>query len=149
MVFPSQSLFLTASLMKSNLHAFGLTAGPSTSSGQAAAGERARSSHNDAVNRRRFLQQSARAAPSLQSRSRASARAIGGDPAFIVGAGGHRDCAPPRLLRKAGLPVVVLEAQAGQAARVGHRLMKGSTPRRGAIQLPALIEPSARRATVG
>jgi len=75
------------------------------------------SSDNHAVNRRRFLQQSARAAPFAAIALRASARAIDDHPTVIVGAGlaGLRVA---DLLRKAGLPVVVLEAQGRAGGRV-------------------------------
>jgi len=73
--------------------------------------------NNDAVNRRRFLQQAARAAPFAAIGLRASVRASDGNPTVIVGAGlaGLRVA---DLLRKAGLPVVVLEAQGRAGGRV-------------------------------
>jgi monoamine oxidase len=69
------------------------------------------------VNRRRFLQQSARAAPFAAIALSASARTIDVNPTVIVGAGlaGLRAA---DLLRKAGLPVVVLEAQGRAGGRV-------------------------------
>jgi monoamine oxidase len=69
------------------------------------------------VNRRRFLQQSARAAPFAAVALRAGARTIEDNPTVIVGAGlaGLRTA---ELLRKAGLPVVVLEAQGRAGGRV-------------------------------
>jgi monoamine oxidase len=69
------------------------------------------------VNRRRFLQQSARAVPFAAIALSASARAIDGNPTIIVGAGlaGLRAA---DLLRKAGLPVMVLEAQDRAGGRV-------------------------------
>jgi len=75
------------------------------------------SNDNDAVNRRRFLQQSARAASFAALALRASARAIDDNPTVIVGAGlaGLRAA---DLLRKAGLPIVVLEAQGRPGGRV-------------------------------
>jgi monoamine oxidase len=75
------------------------------------------------VNRRRFLQQSARAAPFAAAALCASARAIEDSPTVIVGAGlaGLRAA---ELLRAAGLPVVVLEAQ----GRPGGRVLTVRTP---------------------
>jgi monoamine oxidase len=69
------------------------------------------------VNRRRFLQQSARAVQFAAFALRGSAQAIIGNPTVIVGAGlaGMRAA---DLLRKAGLPVVVLEAQGRPGGRV-------------------------------
>jgi monoamine oxidase len=70
------------------------------------------------VNRRRFLQQAARTAPFAAIALRAAgARAIDANPTVIVGAGlaGLRVA---DLLRKAGLPVVVLEAQGRAGGRV-------------------------------
>jgi monoamine oxidase len=75
------------------------------------------------VNRRRFLQQSARAAPFAAFALRASSCAPGGHPTVIVGAGlsGLRVA---DLLHKAGLPVVVLEAR----ERPGGRVLTVRTP---------------------
>jgi len=75
------------------------------------------SSDNHAVNRRRFLKQSVGAAPFAAMALHASARAIAGNPTVIVGAGlaGLRAA---DLIRKAGLPVVVLEAQSRPGGRV-------------------------------
>src|SRR5512138_2371671 len=76
-----------------------------------------------AVNRRRFLLQTARAAPFAAATFRGSGRASDGDPTVIVGAGlaGLRAA---DLLRKAGLPVVVLEAQ----GRAGGRVFTARAP---------------------
>ena len=75
------------------------------------------------MNRRRFLQQSARAAPFAAFALHAHARAIDTNPTVIVGAGlaGLRAA---DLLRTAGLPVVVLEAQ----GRPGGRVLTVRTP---------------------
>jgi len=69
------------------------------------------------VNRRSFLQQSARAAPFAAFALRGGARAIDDNPTVIVGAGlaGLRAA---DLLHKAGLRVVVLEAQGRAGGRV-------------------------------
>jgi monoamine oxidase len=69
------------------------------------------------VNRRRFLQLSARAAPFGAIALHANARAIESNPTVVVGAGlaGLRAA---DLLRQAGLPVIVLEAQGRAGGRV-------------------------------
>ncbi|HUK32429.1 MAG TPA: FAD-dependent oxidoreductase [Vicinamibacterales bacterium] len=70
------------------------------------------------MNRRQFLQQSARAVPIAAALRAISARALDADaPVVVVGAGlaGLRTA---DLLRKAGTPVVVLEAQARAGGRV-------------------------------
>lgn len=69
------------------------------------------------MNRRRFLQQSARAAPFAALALRASASAIDENPTVIVGAG-LAGLHAADLLRRAGLPVVVLEAQGRPGGRV-------------------------------
>jgi len=73
------------------------------------------------VNRRRFLQQSARAAPFAAFALRASA--LDESPTVIVGAGlaGLRTA---DLLRQAGVPVIVLEAR----GRVGGRVLTVRAP---------------------
>ena len=75
------------------------------------------------MNRRRFLQQSAQAAPFAAFALRASVRALENDPTVVVGAGlaGLRTA---DLLRQAGLPVIVLEAR----GRVGGRVFTVRAP---------------------
>jgi len=75
------------------------------------------------VNRRRFLQQSARAAPFAAFALHAGARALDEPPTVIVGAGlaGLRTA---DLLRQAGVPVIVLEAR----GRVGGRVLTVRAP---------------------
>lgn len=75
------------------------------------------------MNRRRFLRQSARAASFAALTLSATARAKDSDPTIIVGAGlsGLRTA---DLLRRAGLPVIVLEAR----SRVGGRVFTAREP---------------------